>query len=94
MQMGGADRLPLVGPEATTEFRLLNAKPYRGGEQLQSGGADCLPLVGPGDQNPFRKETQAGGVASLPPPGSFFNEKMLSCPAIRGAIMKRSRMIA
>jgi hypothetical protein len=80
MQMGGAYRLPLVGPGGITEFQPLNITTQYGGEQSQSGGVGRLPLVGPDDQNPIRKETLAGRVASLPPPGSFFNEKMLTDP--------------
>jgi hypothetical protein len=77
-QWGGADSLPLVGRGTSEEFQLLKpAIPYEG-RPVQSGGAGCLPLVGHGTQNPIRKETPAGGVASLPPPGSLFNEKMLT----------------
>src|SRR5450759_4157448 len=61
MQLGGADCLPLVGPGAPAEFRLLNPTTHHGGKQLQSGGGGRLPLVGPEDQNPIRKETQAAG---------------------------------
>src|ERR1035441_1997824 len=42
------------------------------------GAQGRLPLVGPGDQNLIRKETLAAGSLRSRPPGSFFNEKMLS----------------
>ena len=77
MQSGGADCLPLVGPGAITELQLLNTTTHCEGKPTQSGGADCLPLVGPRKSKSNQKGDPCGGVASLPPPGSLFNENML-----------------
>jgi hypothetical protein len=55
MQMGGAGRLPLVGPGATKEFKLPKATTHYERKPTRIGGADCLPLVGPGIQNPNQK---------------------------------------
>jgi hypothetical protein len=50
---------------------------YEGKQKHRTEGRHRLPFVGPESiKNLIRKETLAS-VASLPPPGSFFNEKML-----------------
>ena len=71
-QPGGANRLPLVGPGATTEFQFLNTTDNPGGKQLQSGGCGAaFPLVGPEATQEFQllntkpmprrqKQTQSG----------------------------------
>ena len=51
--------------------------PMKENPQHRPGGHHRLPLVGTESiKNLIGKETPAS-VASLPPPGSFFNEKML-----------------
>ena len=78
MQPGGADCLPLVGPEAITELQLSKTKTHCEGKPMQSGGADSLPLVGRGTSAESRllktkthyeeRPMQSGG-AGLPPVG-------------------------
>src|ERR1019366_3424466 len=72
-----ASRLPLVGRGGTAALRRSKTKTHYEGKPTQSGGADCLPLVGPRKSKSNQKGDPCGGVASLPPPGSLFNENML-----------------
>ena len=44
---------------------------------MPAGGAHSLPLVGTGTQKSKQERRPWRRVASLPPPGSSFNEKML-----------------
>src|ERR1035438_8475642 len=74
---GGTDRLPLVGSGAIQEFQLLNTNTYHGGKTIAIGGAGRLPLVGHERSKIQSERRPQRRVASLPPPGSFFNEKML-----------------
>ena len=49
-------------------------------DEGRAGRATCVafsPTLPPKIKNPFRKETQPAGSLHFPPPGSFFNEKML-----------------
>src|SRR5664279_1989494 len=71
-----ASRLPLAGPGGTALRRSKTKTSYEG--KTNATGRRRPPPVGrPRRSKSNRKGDPSGGVASLPPPGSFFNEKML-----------------
>jgi hypothetical protein len=70
--------VPLVGPGSTPEFQLLNANnATTGGKPLQSGRRRLPPVGRPRRSKSNQKGDPSGGRRLAPPPGSFFNEKML-----------------
>jgi hypothetical protein len=75
--MKSATCLPLVGPGQSVSVRGPKTNALRRKKPTKSEATTRLPLVGPAQSNQLQKGDLAAD-ASLPPPGSFFDEKMLS----------------
>src|ERR1019366_7910645 len=106
MQSGVGDRLPLVGPEATTELKLSNTKTHFEGKTIQSEGADYLPLVGPKAITELRlsntsthcegKPPQSGGSDCLPLVGpgtqNLIRKETLAAESLRSRLQAHCSM--